>query len=242
VTLSEVSIRRPVLAIVLSAILVLFGLVGFNFLGVREYPAVDPPIVTVTTNYPGASPDVVSSQITEPIEQSISGVAGIRVMSSTSRDGQSQIRVEFDLSMDLDAAANDVRDKVAIARRLLPQDVDPPIVEKADADAQPIVFMTLQSEVKSINDVAFVAETLVKERLQTIPGVSTVRIFGEKRYAMRLLLDPNRMAANGVTPADVQASLERENVDLPRAASKAATRKSGCARWRSYPRLKNSRA
>jgi len=215
VTLSEISIRRPVLAVVLSALLVLFGIVGFRFLGVREYPAVDPPVVTVTTTYPGASPDVISSQITEPIEQSISGIAGIRVMSSTSRDGQSQIKVEFDLSVDLEAAANDVRDKVSVARRLLPQDVDPPVVEKADADAQPIVFMTIQSETKSIIDVAYIAETLVKERVQTIPGVSTVRIFGEKRYAMRLLLDPDRMTANGVTPSDVQAALSRENVDLP---------------------------
>ncbi|MFO7179261.1 MAG: efflux RND transporter permease subunit [Pseudomonadota bacterium] len=214
-TLSEVSIRRPVLAIVLSTLLVLFGIVAFRYLGVREYPAVDPPVVTVTTTYPGASPDVIASQITEPIEQSISGIAGIRVISSTSRDGQSQIRVEFDLSVDMEAAANDVRDKVSVARRLLPADCDPPVVEKADADASPIVFMTLQSETKSIYDVAYVADTLVKERMQTIPGVSTVRIFGDKRYAMRLLLDPDRMAAHGVTPADVQAALERENVDLP---------------------------
>jgi multidrug efflux pump len=215
VTLAEVSIRRPVLAVVLSAVMVLFGIVGFTFLGVREYPAVDPPVVTVTTNYPGASPDVISSQITEALEQSISGVAGIRVMSSTSRDGQSQIRVEFDLSVPLDAAANDVRDKVSVARRMLPVDVDPPIVEKADADASPIVFMTLKSETKSIYDVAYVADSVVKERVQTIPGVSTVRIFGDKRYAMRLLLDPDRMAAHGVTPLDVQSALDRENVDLP---------------------------
>lgn len=214
-TLAEVSIRRPVLAIVMSTVIVLFGLVGFKFLGVREYPAVDPPVVTVTTSYPGASPDVISSQITEPIEQSISGVAGIRVMSSTSRDGQSQIRVEFDLAVPMDAAANDVRDKVSVARRLLPADVDPPVVEKADADSTPIVFMTLQSEQMSIYDVAYVADTVVKERVQTIPGVASVRIFGDKRYAMRLLLDPDRMAAHGVTPSDVQAALARENVDLP---------------------------
>ncbi|HLV67870.1 MAG TPA: efflux RND transporter permease subunit [Polyangiaceae bacterium] len=214
-TLSEVSIRRPVLAIVLSTLLVLFGFVAFRYLGVREYPAVDPPVVTVTTTYPGASPDVIASQITEPIEQSIAGIAGIRVISSTSRDGQSQIRVEFDLSVDMEAAANDVRDKVSVARRLLPADVDPPVVEKADADASPIVFMTIQSETKSIYDVAHVADTLVKERMQTIPGVSAVRIFGDKRYAMRLLLDPDRMAAHGITPADVQAALERENIDLP---------------------------
>jgi multidrug efflux pump len=215
VTLAEVSIRRPVLAVVMSVVIVLFGLVGFKFLGVREYPAVDPPVVTVNTNYPGASPDVISSQITEPIEQSISGVAGIRVMSSTSRDGQSQIRVEFDLAVPMDAAANDVRDKVSVARRLLPADVDPPVVEKADADSTPIVFMTLRSESKSIYDVAYVADTVVKERVQTIPGVATVRIFGDKRYAMRLLLNPERLAAHGVTPGDVQAALARENVDLP---------------------------
>jgi hydrophobe/amphiphile efflux-1 (HAE1) family protein len=215
VTLAEVSIRRPVLAVVMSVVIVLFGIVGFKFLGVREYPAVDPPVVTVTTNYPGASPDVISSQITEPIEQSISGVAGIRVMNSTSRDGQSQIRVEFDLSVDMDAAANDVRDKVSVARRLLPADVDPPVVEKADADSTPIVFMTLQSESKSIYDVAYVADTIVKERVQTIPGVASVRIFGDKRYAMRLSLNPERMTAHGVTPGDVQAALARENVDLP---------------------------
>ena len=149
-TLAEVSIRRPVLAVVMSVVIVLFGLVGFKFLGVREYPAVDPPVVTVTTSYPGASPDVISSQITEPIEQSISGVAGIRVMSSTSRDGQSQIRVEFDLAVPMDAAANDVRDKVSVARRLLPADVDPPVVETAVADSTPLGVVTLQREEKSI--------------------------------------------------------------------------------------------
>lgn len=214
-TLSEISIRRPVLAIVLSLVLVLFGAVGFTFLGVREYPAVDPPIVTVTTAYPGASPEVVSSRITEALEQSISGVAGIRVMSSTSRDGQSQIRVEFDLSVPLDTAANDVRDKVSVARRLLPADVDPPIVEKADADATPIVFLTIKSDSKNIYEVAQIADSVVKERVQTIPGVASVRIFGDKRYAMRLLLDPDRMTAHGVTPSDVQTALERENVELP---------------------------
>jgi len=214
-TLSEVSIRRPVLSTVISLILVLFGVVGFRSLGVREYPAMDPPLVTITTSYPGASPDVIESQITEPLEQNISGVSGIRVMSSTSRDGQSQIKVEFELGTSMEAAANDVRDKVAIARKSLPLDVDSPIVEKADADAAPIVFLTLKSKTKSIYDVAYVADTLVRERVQTIPGVSTVRIFGDKRYAMRLFLDPARLAAYGLTPLDVQAALERENVDLP---------------------------
>jgi multidrug efflux pump len=214
-SLAEVSIRRPVLAVVLSIAILVFGLVGFHFLGVREFPAVDPPVVTVTTNYGGASPEVVSAQITEPLEQSISGVAGIRVMSSTSRDGQSQIRVEFDLSVPMEAAANDVRDKVSVARQQLPADADPPIVEKADADSQPIVFLTLRSETRSINEVAYVADTIVKERIQTIPGVASVRIFGDKRYAMRLILDADRMAAERVTAADIQAALQRENVDLP---------------------------
>jgi multidrug efflux pump len=214
-SLAEVSIRRPVLAVVMSVVIVVFGLVGFKFLGVREYPAVDPPVVTVTTNYGGASPEVVAAQITEPLEQSISGVAGIRVMSSTSSDGRSQIRVEFDLAVSMDAAANDVRDKVAIARARLPADADPPIVDKADADASPIVFLTLRSETKNILDVAYIADTVIKERVQTIPGVATVRIFGDKRYAMRLLLDADRMSAHGVTAADIQAAIQRENVDLP---------------------------
>ncbi|MBX3183574.1 MAG: efflux RND transporter permease subunit [Polyangiaceae bacterium] len=214
-TLSDLSIRRPVLAIVFAAVIVLFGVVGFTFLGVREYPAVDPPIVTVTTTYPGASPEVISSQITEPIEESISGVAGIRVLSSTSAEGRSEIRVEFELSVDMEAAANDVRDKVAVARRLLPGDVDPPTVEKADADASPIVFMTLNSDTKSILDIAAMADRIIKPRVQTIPGVASVRIFGDKRYAMRLLLDAERLSAHGVTPLDVQAALSREHVDLP---------------------------
>ena len=226
-SLAEVSIRRPVLAVVMSIIIVVFGLVGFEFLGVREYPAVDPPVVTVTTNYSGASPDVVASQITEPLEQSISGVAGIRVMNSTSSDGRSQIRIEFDLSVPMDAAANDVRDKVAVARRQLPADVDPPIVEKADADSSPIVFLTVRSETKSILDVAYVADTVIKERVQTIPGVASVRIFGDKRYAMRLLLDADRMNAHGVTPDDIQAAIQRENVDLPAGRLEGASTEMG---------------
>ncbi|MFO0570283.1 MAG: efflux RND transporter permease subunit [Polyangiaceae bacterium] len=212
---AELSLRRPVLALVASLVLLLLGIVGFRFLGVREYPAVDPPVVTITTNYPGASPDVIDSQITEPLEQAVNGVSGVRNISSTSRESQSFIRVEFAIGADVDAAANDIRDKVAGAVRRLPADVDPPIVEKADADASPVVFMTVSSEVKSILDVNFLADTLIKERMQTIPGVSTVRIFGEKRYAMRLAMDAERMAAHRVTPADVQEALRRENVDLP---------------------------
>lgn len=214
-TLSETSIHRPVLAIVMSVVIVLFGVVGFTFLGVREYPALDPPMVTITTTYPGASPDVISSQITEPLEQNISGAAGIRVISSTSQEGRSQIKVEFGLDVDLEAAANDVRDKVSVARRMLPLDVDPPVVEKADADAQPIVFLTVSSDTKSIYDVAYIADTLIKERVQTIPGVSTVRIFGDKRYAIRLLLNPDKLAALKVTAQEVEQAVARENIDLP---------------------------
>jgi multidrug efflux pump len=226
-SLAEVSIRRPVLAVVMSIVIVVFGVVGFEFLGVREYPAVDPPVVTITTNYGGASPDVVSAQITEPLEQSISGVAGIRVISSTSSDGRSQIRVEFDLGVPMDAAANDVRDKVSVARQQLPADADPPIVEKADADSTPIVFLTLRSETKSILDVAYMADTLIKERVQTIPGVASVRIFGDKRYAMRLLFDAERMNAHGVTASDVQAAIQRENVDLPAGRLEGASTEMG---------------
>lgn len=226
-SLSNVSIRRPVLAIVLSTLIVLFGVVGFTYLGVREYPAVDPPIVTVTTNYTGASPDIVDSQITEPLEQAINGIAGIRTISSTSREGQSQIRVEFDLSVDMEAAANDVRDKVSGAVRRLPADIDPPVVEKADADSDPVVFMTIESASMSILDVAAFADRVVRERMQTIPGVSTVRIFGDKRYAMRLLFDSNRMNAHRVTPQDVREAVARENVDLPSGRLEGATTEIG---------------
>lgn len=214
-TLAEVCIRRPILAVVLSLVLLIFGGVAFNFLGVREYPAVDPPVVTVTTNYPGASADVVDSQITEPIEQALAGIAGIRNISSTSRESVSSIRVEFDLSIELEDAANDVRDKVSASIRNLPIDADPPVVEKADADSDPIVFMTVRSEEKNILEVSNIANTYIKDRIQTIPGVSTVRIFGEKRYSMRLWLDAAQMAAHRVTPEDVRLAVQRQNVDLP---------------------------
>ncbi len=214
-TLAEVSIRRPVLSIVLSILIVVFGGVAFYFLGVREYPAVDPPIVTVNTNYPGAAPSVVDSQITEPLEQALSGIPGVRTMSSTSREQASSIRIEFDLGVDLEAAANDVRDKVAGAVRRLPPDADPPVVEKADADSSPIVFLTVRSDTKPILEVSNIADSLIKERVQTIPGVSVVRVFGEKRYSMRLWMDADKMTAHQVTPQDVQRALAAQNVDLP---------------------------
>jgi multidrug efflux pump len=214
-SLSETSIRRPVLAIVMSLVIVLFGLIGFRFLGVREYPAVDPPVITVSTTYPGANPDVVASQITEPLEQVINGIAGIRTLTSESRQERSSISVEFTLDSDLDAAANDVRDRVARAARSLPVDANPPVVEKADADSSPILFLSMQSDKRDILDVSDIADRVVRERMETIPGVSSVRIFGEQRYAMRLWMDPVKLAVHGLAPADVQTALDRQNVDLP---------------------------
>jgi multidrug efflux pump len=215
VNLSEVSIRRPVLATVISLVLLLFGAVSFALLGVREYPAVDPPIVTVTTQYPGASPAVIASQITEPLEQQINGIDGIRVLSSISSEERSQIRVEFEVGADLEAATNDVRDRTSRAVRNLPPDADPPVVEKSDADNEPILFLIVRSPTRPILEVNDFADRVVRERIQTIPGVSNVRIFGEKRFAMRLWLDPRRLAAHGLTPLDVQTALLAENVDLP---------------------------
>ena len=214
-TLAEACIRRPVLSIVLSVAIVLFGVVAFFSLGVREYPAVDAPVVTVTTIYNGANPEVVDAQITEPIEQALAGIAGVKNIFSTSREATSSIRVEFELSVDIDDAANDVRDKVAGAVRRLPADADPPIVEKADADSDPIVFMTVRSDTASILDVSHVANTRIKDRIQTIPGVSSVRIFGEKRYSMRVWLDADKLSAHAITPEDVRSRLAAWNVDLP---------------------------
>lgn len=214
-SLSSISIRRPVLATVMSIVIVLFGIIGYTYLGVREYPAVDPPIVTVTTNYVGANADVIESQITEPLEESINGIAGIRTLTSVSREGRSTITVEFDLETDMEAAANDVRERVSRAQRGLPADVDPPIVTKADADSQPIVFLNVSSDTRPILEVSDIANTRIKERMQTIPGVSAVNIWGEKRYSMRLWMDPAKLAAYNLTPLDVRRALDRENIELP---------------------------
>ncbi|RPI75847.1 MAG: efflux RND transporter permease subunit, partial [Ignavibacteriales bacterium] len=214
-SLSSLSIRRPVLAIVMSVTIVVFGVIGYTFLGVREYPSVDPPIITVSTVYTGANADVIESQITEPLEESINGIAGIRTLSSVSRDGRSTITVEFDIDVDLEAAANDVRDRVSRAIRSLPPDVENPIVSKADADAFPIVFLNVQSDTRNLLELTELANNIFKERLQTIPGVSEVRIWGEKKYSMRIWLDPAKLAAYQLTPIDVQNALSRENVELP---------------------------
>ena len=214
-SLAETSIKRPVLATVMSLVIVLFGITGFTFLGVREYPAVDPPIVTIQTTYPGANPQVIASQITESLEAVINGIAGIRTMASESREERSTITVEFTLDTDLDSAANDVRDRVARATRTLPVDSNPPVVEKADADSSPILFLSMRSDQRDILEVSDLADRLIRERMETIPGVSSVRIFGEKRYAMRLWMDPVKLAVHRVTPIDVQTALDSQNVDLP---------------------------
>ncbi|GGF19780.1 efflux RND transporter permease subunit [Hymenobacter cavernae] len=214
-SLSSTSINRPVLAIVMSLLVVIFGVIGFRYLAIREYPSVDPPIITVQTSYTGASADVIQSQITEPLEEGINGIAGIRNLSSTSRDGASTITVEFDLGVDLEAAANDVRDKVSGAQGRLPRDVDPPIVSKANADSSPIVLSYLSSSSRTLLELTDYANNVLKERLQTIPGVSEIRVWGERKYSMRLWLDPVKMAALGISPVDVQSALAKQNVELP---------------------------
>ncbi|HDR89182.1 MAG TPA: efflux RND transporter permease subunit [Bacteroidetes bacterium] len=214
-SLSSLSIKRPVLATVFSILILLFGIIGMTFLGIREYPSVDPPIISVSTSYPGANSDVIETQITEPLEQSINGIPGIRSLTSVSSQGFSRISVEFELSVDMETAANDVRDKVSQAQRRLPRDVDPPTVTKADADASPIMFITIQSNKRSLLEVSEIADLTFKEQLQTIPGVSAIFIWGEKRYAMRLWLDPARLAGYGLTPMDVRNAIARENVELP---------------------------
>lgn len=214
-SLSEISIKRPVLATVFSLVILLFGAIGMTFLGVREFPSVDPPIISVSTSYPGANSDVIESQITEPLEQSINGIPGIRTLTSSSSQGSSRITVEFELSVDLETAANDVRDKVSQAQRYLPRDTDPPIVSKADADASPILMVAVQSPKRSLLELSEIAELTFKEQLQTVNGVSAVNIWGEKRYAMRIWLDPAKLAGYQMTPLDVRNAIVRENVELP---------------------------
>lgn len=215
-SLSTTSINRPVLATVMSIIILLFGAIAFNFLGVREYPSIDPPIITVRTGYTGANPEIIESQITEPLEKAINGIAGIRSISSSSNQGSSIITVEFGLNENLEAAANDVRDKVSQAVRQLPQDIDaPPVVSKADANSDAILTLTVQSNSKNHLQLNDYAENVLLEKLQTIPGVSTIQIWGQKRYAMRLWLDPVKLSSFKLTPLDVRNALDRENVELP---------------------------
>ena len=213
--ISELSIKRPVLATVFVLIIFLFGFIGYTYLGVREYPNISNPIITVQVTYPGANAEIIQSQITEPLEQNINGIPGIRSLSSNSSQGNCRITVEFELSIDMETAANDVRDKVSRAQRYLPRDVDPPIVEKADADASPIMQITVESDKRSLLELSEIADLTVKERLQTIPYVSGVEIWGENKYAMRLWLDPVKMAAYKISPLDIKNAIDIENVELP---------------------------
>jgi multidrug efflux pump len=214
-SLSSISIKRPVLAIVMSLVILLFGGIGISLLGVREYPSVDPPVINVSTSYVGANADVILAQITEPLEEQINGIQGIKSLTSTSADGRSNITVEFEVGADLEAAANDVRDKVSGAQRSLPPDADPPVVSKADADSQPIIGVNVKSDQRDLLELTEIADNVFKERLQTIPGVSRVQIWGEKEYAIRLRMDPLKMASYGITPMDVLSKIQTENVELP---------------------------
>ncbi|MRR20293.1 efflux RND transporter permease subunit [bacterium] len=214
-SLSSLSINRPVLTIVMSTVILILGGIGFTFLGVRDYPSVDPPIVTVSTSFPGANSDVIETQITEPLEAAINSVQGIRSISSSSSDGSSRITVEFKLEVEMETAVNDVRDKVSGAMRRLPQDVDPPVVQKADADAQPIFAISLRSDTRSLIEISNFAEINFKERLQTISGVSDVSVWGSKKLAIRMKMDPSRLVAYGLTPLDVRNAVTRENIELP---------------------------
>lgn len=215
-SLSTLSIKRPVLTIVLNLMLILFGIIGYTFLGVREFPSIDPAQISVQTNYSGANADIIESQITEPLEKAVNSIDGIRNISSSSSQGRSSITIEFDLDKNLEEAANDVRDKVSQAVRSLPQDIDaPPVVSKADADSDPIITMTVQSDNKNVLELTDYADNVLSQRLQTIPGVSSVQIWGMRKYAMRLWIDPVKLASYGCTVADVRTALNKQNVELP---------------------------
>jgi len=214
-SLTSTSINRPVLAMVMSIVIMLFGAIGFYFLGVREYPSVETPVVTVLTSYIGANADVVEAQITEPLEEALSGIPGLRSIRSTSREQRSIITIEFTLESDLEAATNDVRDRVSQAIGRLPADAEKPIVQKADADAVPIVFLNIKSDKRDLLQLSKIANDVFKENFRSIPGVSEVQIWGEKLYAMRLWMDPQKLAAYRLTPQDVRSALARENVELP---------------------------
>ncbi|KLT66189.1 efflux RND transporter permease subunit [Pedobacter sp. BMA] len=215
-SISTTSIKRPVLAIVMNLLIVLFGIIGYTFLGVREYPSIDPTVVSVRTSYPGANADIIESQITEPLEKSINSIDGIRNISSSSNQGTSNITIEFNLDKNIEEAANDVRDKVSQAARTLPKDIDGlPTVSKADANSDPIVSMTIQSDKRNTLELSDFAENVIADRIQTIPGVSSVQIQGQRKYSMRIWMDPNKLSAYGLTSQDIVTALDNENVELP---------------------------
>ena len=215
-SISTLSIKRPVLAIVMNLLILFFGFLGFRYLGVREFPSIDPPVISIRTNYAGANADIIESQITEPLEKQLNSIEGIKSINSSSSQGRSEITVEFGIEVDMERAANDVRDKVSSAARTLPQDIDgPPIVSKADANSDQIMILTLQSTSHSHLEVNEYAENTIVQRLQTINGVSEVSIMGQKKYAMRIWMDPDKMAAYNITAQDIKSALDRENVELP---------------------------
>ncbi len=215
-SLSTISIKRPVLTIVLNLAIILFGIIGYSFLGVREFPSIDPAQISIRTDYAGANSDIIESQITEPIEKAINSIDGIKNITSSSVQGTSNITVEFNLDKDLETAANDVRDKVALAAKTLPKDIDaPPVVSKADANADAIISMTIQSPTRSQLELSDYAENTIGPRLETIPGVSGVQIWGQKKYAMRLWIDPVKLSSYGCTVSDVKNALNQQNIELP---------------------------
>ncbi len=214
--ISELSLKRPVLATVMNLTIILFGVVGLSFLAVRDYPAIDPPLISVSTSYTGANSDIIESQITEPLEKQINGIPGIRTITSSSSLGSSQISVEFNLGVDLEAAASDVRDKVSQAARGLPQDIDaPPVISKSDANSDFILMLAVQSQTKSLLELSDYAENVLQQQLQTINQVSAINIFGQKRYSMRIWLNPDKMNAYGVAFSDIRTALNSENIELP---------------------------
>lgn len=223
-SISTTSIKRPVLAIVMNLMIILFGIIGYNFLGVREYPSIDPTVVSVRTSYPGANSDIIESQITEPLEKSINSIDGIRNISSSSNQGTSNITIEFNLGKNIDEAANDVRDRVSQAARNLPKDIDGlPVVSKADANSDFIISMTIQSDKRNVTDLSDFAENVIADRIQTIPGVSSVQIHGQRKYAMRIRIEPNKLASYGLTAKDIVSALDKENVELPSGKITGAT-------------------
>ncbi len=222
-SLSSLSIRRPVFTIVLTLVIIIFGVIGMKGLGIREYPRSERPIVTVRATYPGTNASVVENQITRPLEEEINTVEGIVSMQSTSREGQSQVRVEFELGDDIERAANDIRDRVSAAIRRLPADADPPVVTKADADGEPIVFLSVGSDTRDTMDLTRMAVDIFKPRFETIAGVGRVDVWGSKTYSMRLWLDPDRLSAYGLSPIDVRRAFEQANVELPSGRIEGAT-------------------
>jgi multidrug efflux pump len=213
--LPELSVRRPVFATVLSLLILLVGAVAFNGLTVREYPQIDEPNVTVTTRFSGASSEVVESQVTKPLEDSLAGIEGVDVITSISRQESSQITVRFKLNRDPDSAAAEVRDKVGRVRQRLPQGIDEPVIAKIEADASPVVWLALSSDVHTPLQLSDLANRIAKPLLQTAPGAADVRIFGERRYAMRVWIDPDRLAAYRLTVQDVEDALRRSNLEVP---------------------------